>query len=518
MDHPTTQKPGPSLAQLDHAHLWHPFTAMKQWNETDPLIIERAQGFELIDTQGKRYIDGVSSLWCNVHGHRVPEIDQAIREQLDKVAHSTLLGLSNEPAILLAAELVRRASVLSSGGATNLSSQPLSKVFYSDSGATAVEIAIKMAVGYWHHTGRPGKRSIVALGGAYHGDTVGAMSVGFSDLFHTPFRSMVFPVRWLPVLDAVRPGDEVRARVERANAASNAEQRDGQTLCRSCQPRGKCESLVWPSECPALAMALLMHGLTELENLLQQHAHEIAALVIEPVVQGAAGMICQPGGYLFGVSNLCKKYEVLLIADEVATGFCRTGTELACESQAVTPDLLCLAKGLTGGYLPLAATLSTQSIYDAYCGDLSERKTFYHGHTFTGNPLGCAAALACLKLIDDNRTLDNARTSAAAISHRLGELRDPVRFPHVIDVRQRGLMVGIELARDRHSRTPLDFSRTIGSRVCLAMREHSVIVRPLGSVIVLMPAPAMDQATLQRLLSVVIQTIESFRDECTSTA
>ncbi len=481
----TTRMPSTSptqrLAQLDHAHVWHPFTPMKQWRQTPPLIIERADGMHLIDTEGNRYIDGVSSLWCNVHGHRVPEIDNAIREQLDKVAHTTLLGLASPPSIELAAQLVERANTPS-----DLQTPRLNKVFYSDAGATALEVAFKMAVGYWYHTGQPHKNKFIGIQGAYHGDTTGSMSIGYSELFHKPFLSMVFETRWAPAPDC--------ARIPRANSASTETTR----------------SAAFPSQDAAHAAAVRDQCLAGLDAMLREHAHETAAIVIEPIMQGAAGMICQPAGYLRGVADLARRHNVLLIADEVATGFGRTGTLFACQQENVTPDILCLAKGITGGYLPLAATLTTDAIEQAFCGELEERRTLYHGHTYTGNPLACAAALASLQLFDDNNLLDHINTSSRLIAERLTELNE---CPHVLDIRQRGLMVGIELCQDRFApggAKPFNFAARTGAQLCHAMRAKGIIVRPLGDVIVLMPIPAMPHHLLNEMLDVVISTITAW--------
>jgi len=468
------------LAELDKAHVWHPFTPMRQWRAADApeqgfgetLVITHAEGEYLFDAQNRRYIDGTSSLWCNVHGHRVPEIDAAIRAQLDKVSHSTLLGLASEKSVELAAELVRIAP------------RGLSKVFYSDAGSTALEAAFKMAVGYWFHTGKPAKNRFVAFTGGYHGDTVGSMSVGFSDYFHRPFAPMAFPTFFAPAPDALRSA-------EAPLAASH----------------------LFPSEDPAVTTPLRDRCLRELGQLLAQHSNEIAAVVIEPIMQGAAGMICQPAGFLRGVADLAKKHNVLLIADEVATGFGRTGKLFACEHEGVQPDILCVAKGLTGGYMPLAATLATDEIEQAFTGEIAEGKTFFHGHTYTGNALGCAAALASLKLFESNRLLDRIAGHAKLVSTRLEVLRDATRFPHVVDVRQRGLMIGIELARDRATRTPLDSSKRTGAALCAAMRPKGVITRPLGDTVVLMPIPASSEATLNRLLDVALETLAEWREK-----
>lgn len=459
------------LASLDHAHVWHPFTPMKQWRLREPLIIERGEGEYLIDTRGNRYIDGTSSLWCNVHGHHVPQIDQAIRDQLDRIAHTTMLGLASVPSIQLAARLCAIAP------------KGLTKVFYSDAGATALEVAFKMAIGYWYHTGQPQRTKFIGFSGAYHGDTTGAMSVGYSDYFHKPFFSLVFPTIFASAPDVtrfVRPKHyEWMFRQESMN--------------------------IWPNESPDLQDGCRQVCLRELDSLLTTHASTIAAIVIEPIMQGAAGMICQPPGFLRGVADLAKKHGTLLIADEVAVGFGRTGRMFACEHENVTPDILCVAKGITGGYLPLAATLCTDAIENAFCGEPHENKTFFHGHTYTGNPLACAAALTSLDLFESTNLIAHIQSNAKIISQRLDVLRDPHTFPHILDVRQRGLMIGIEVDPARCPAPPADL--TLGHAVCRSMRPKGLIIRPLGNTIVLMPIPAMPQATLHRMLDIVIDTL-----------
>ncbi len=468
------------LTQLDQAHVWHPFTPMRQWRQQPQLIIDRAEGEWLIDTEGNRYLDGVSSLWCNVHGHRVPAIDDAIRAQLDQVAHTTLLGLASPPSIELAAKLA------------HLAPGKLAQVFYSDAGATAVEVAFKMAVGYWHHRGRPGRCRFIGIAGAYHGDTTGAMSVGVSELFHRPFLSMLFPTYFMPAPDAPRAPAELLERYD-----------DPQHPARDAAGRA-----LWPSENPDLSHALREHCLSELRRLLEHHQDEVAAVVVEPLMQGAAGMICQPPGFLRGVAELAREFGVLLIADEVATGFGRTGSLFACEQEDVQPDLLCVAKGLTGGYLPLAATLATPDIAAAFEGELHEKRTLYHGHTYTGNPLACAAALASLDLFAQNHLLAHIQQSAQLIHEHLHPLRD---CPHVLDIRQRGVMVGIELCRDRQSRQPFDFSRRTAAAVCHALRGQGILLRPLGDVLVLMPVPAMRHDLLAGMVDAVVSTLQGWR-------
>ncbi|MHC5541974.1 adenosylmethionine--8-amino-7-oxononanoate transaminase, partial [Singulisphaera rosea] len=382
--------PRETLANWDHAHLWHPFTAQADWAAAEPLIIERGEGVYLFDVQGRRYLDGVSSLWCNVHGHRHPALDAAIREQLDKVAHSTLLGVSHPTAIELARKLVE------------LAPEGLTRVFFSDDGATAVEVALKMAFQYWRQKPdpEPKRTRFLALGGAYHGDTLGDVSVGGVDRFHAMFGPLLFPALRAPSPHCYR-----------------------------------CPLELQHPDCGKACLA-------EVDRLLSAHPGEVAAIVVEPLVQGAAGMIVHPPDYLRGLRELCTKHDVLLIADEVAVGFGRTGTLFACEQEGVTPDLLCLAKGLTGGYLPLAATLTTERVYSAFYGTIADGKTFYHGHTFGGNPLGAAVALANLQVFEDESTLEALEPKIARLTERLEEFRG---LPHVGDARQRGLIAGIEL-------------------------------------------------------------------------
>jgi len=465
------------LAAIDRAHLWHPFTAMRQWRQADPIIIDSAEGDELIDTEGRRYIDGVSSLWCNVHGHRVPEIDQAIRDQLDRVAHSTLLGLASTPSIELAERLVRMAQQLNAARhARDLPDRrTLNKVFYSDAGATATELAIKMAVGYQHHTGRPERTTIIAFSGAYHGDTVGAMSVGYCEKFHRPFESLTFRTVFAPAPDVT-------------NAP---EARD----------------IDWPWHDESLRLAVRDRCLRQFDNILDRHGDTAAAVMIEPLVQGAAGMVTHPGGFLAGVAQRCAQRGLPLIADEVAVGLCRTGTLLACEQEGVVPDILCLAKGLSGGYLPLAATLCTDEIEEAFCGQTWEHKTLYHGHTYTGNALGCAAALASLDLIAQRDTCAQVRRHADRIAAALETLRD---HPNVGDVRQRGVMVGLDLVASRRPRRPFDPLASVGDALCAAARPRGLIIRPLGDTVILNPMPGMKGDTLERMMQIVVQTIRTF--------
>jgi adenosylmethionine-8-amino-7-oxononanoate aminotransferase len=419
-----------SIGELDQRHLWHPFTQQRDWCREQPLVIDRGEGTDLIDAEGRRYIDGVSSLWCNVHGHRHPRIDQALRDQLDRVAHTTMLGMTHSGAAELAARLV------------GIAPPGLERVFYSESGSTAVEIALKMA--FQHCQQRGGQHrlrtSFVTLDGAYHGDTLGSVSVGGIDLFHGAYGPLLFGSH------RVAPGD--------AGA---------------------------------------------LECVLDFHAEEIAAVIVEPLVQGAAGIRVQPPGYLRRVRELCDSHGVFLICDEVATGFGRTGTMFACEQERVAPDFLCLGKGLTGGYLPLAATLTTEHVYEGFLGGAEELRTFFHGHTFTGNPLGCAAAIASLDVFEEEATLLRLQPKIRL----LGELLDGVAaMSEVAEVRGRGFMVGIDLGEH-------DPALRVGHRVVLEARARGAIVRPLGDTVVLMPPLAISKVDLVRLVEVVAEGIRA---------
>ena len=439
-----------TLRHWDRAHVWHPFTALADWEASEPLIIERGEGCYLFDDQGRRYLDGVSSLWCNVHGHRHPALDAALRAQLDRVAHSTLLGVTHAPAAELARRLVERAP---SG---------LTRVFYSDDGATAVEVALKMAFQYFRQKAEPEPRRtrFLALGGAYHGDTLGDVSVGGVDRFHAMFGPLLFPTLRAPAPHCYR--------------------------CPLGLSRPECAL-----EC-----------LGAVERLLDEHPGEVAAIVVEPLVQGAAGMIVHPDGYLRGLRALSQSHGALLIADEVAVGFGRTGTLFACAQEDVTPDFLCLAKGITGGYLPLAATLTTEEIHAAFYGRAADGKTFYHGHTYGGNPLGAAVALANLGVFDDEQTLERLRAKVDHLARRLEEF---ATLRHVGDVRQRGLIAGVELVADRATKAPYAWSEQVGARVCAKAREQGLLIRPLGDVLVIMPPLSIRADQLDEMLNVMIR-------------
>lgn len=432
------------LTQWDRTYLWHPFTQMKEWQEQEPIIIERGEGAYLIDTEGRRYLDGTSSIWVNLHGHRHPTLDKAIREQIKKIAHSTLLGLANVPSIELARELVRIAP------------PGLMRVFYSDDGSTAVEVALKMAVQYWQQrTPSLGKKSLfVNLTGAYHGDTAGAMSVGNIELFHARFHPLLFHT-----IKIDRPDQSASHRFA---------------------------------------------PLASIERLFKQRHQEIAGMIIEPLVQAAAGMIVAPPGYLKRIRRLCTKYDILLIADEVATGFGRTGKMFACEHEDVTPDLMAISKGLTGGYMPLAGTLTTEGIYRAFLGEYRDWKTFFHGHSYTGNPLGCAVALANLQVFRKERTLARLQPKIRMLTRLLLPL---AQHSNVGEIRQCGFMVGIELVKDRIRQQPYPLKDRIGHRVAMEVRKQGLLIRPIGNVIVLMPPLSIAERELKSIVQITLEAI-----------
>ncbi len=433
------------LGELDHRHVWHPFTPMQVWLEEEPLIIERGEGCQLIDTEGNRYIDGVSSLWVNVHGHQHPRIDAAIRKQLSALAHSTFLGLTHPTAI----ELARRLVEIAPGD--------LTRVFYSENGAAAVEVALKMAYSYWRNRGEERDR-FVRLEGAYHGDTIGAVSVGGIDRFHDTFKPLLFATESIPSPNRYR--------------------------CELCRNEPACG----------------LQCADKLEDVLQApvNAGKVAAVIVEPLVQGAAGILTAAEGHLRRIAEICRRHGVLLVVDEVATGFGRTGRMFACEHEDVAPDILCLAKSITAGYLPLSATMTTEAIFEAFLAAPEEHKTLYHGHTYSANPLCCAAALANLDVFEEEQTLERLQPKIRLLGERLESLRE---HPHVGDIRQRGFMVGIELVLDTTTREPFPEEDQVGPKVVRAARRHGVIVRNLADVIVLMPPLAIQPEELIELVA-----------------
>ena len=446
----------PSYADLkawDHSYVWHPFTQMQDWLQEDPIIIARGEGNYLIDVNGKRYLDGVSSLWCNIHGHTHPRLNTAMTEQVNRISHSTMLGLANVPSILLAKKLVE------------LAPSGLTRVFYSDAGATATEIALKLAFQYWQLRGETRRTKFASLVEAYHGDTLGAVSVGYSELFHHFYRPLL--------ADTVRLTPPHVFRFVRGMSAEQA----------------------------------LAAAQEEAERILARRHSELAAVIIEPLMQGAAGMWAHPVEYVRTLRQLTRQYGILFVCDEVATGFGRTGKMFACEHAAVSPDLFCVAKGITGGYLPLAATLATEEIFSAFLAPYEEFKTFFHGHTYTGNPVACAAALASLDVFTEERVLERLQPKIALLTQHLQTAIAPL--PHVADVRQWGMMVGIELMRDPAQKVAYNPAEKVGIRVIQEARKHGVMIRPLGSIVILMPPLSITEAELSHLLDVVHTAIQT---------
>lgn len=438
------------LKEKDKKYLWHPFTQMKDWLKEEPLIIERGEGNYLYDIEGRKYFDGVSSLWVNVHGHCHPKLNKAIFEQVDKISHSTLLGLSNPKAIELAEKLVKIAP------------KGLTKVFYSDSGSTAVEIALKMAFQYFQHIGRIKKTKFAYLNYSYHGDTIGAVSVGGIELFHSIFRPLLFEAIKLPSPYCYR-----------------------------------CEYGLNLSNCNRRC-------LEEAKKILRDHKDELAGLIMEPLVQGAAGMITHPEGFLKELSTICKELGILLILDEVATGFGRTGTMFACEQEDVCPDLMCVAKGITGGYLPLAVTFATDEIFNAFLGEYEEFKTFFHGHTYTGNPVACAVAIENLNIFEEEKVLESVKSKSKIFKKHLEKF---INHKNVGEVRNKGFMTGIEIVKDRKTKEIFPFKEKITIKISYQARKYGLITRPLGNVLVLMPPLSTTELELDFITNALYKSL-----------
>ncbi len=498
-----------SLAKLDHAHVWHPFTQMRDWLKREPIVITSGKGAVLCDVKGREYLDGNSSIWTNIHGNQHPKINAAIRRQLQKIAHSSALGLANEPAGMLAQKLVVAANPKS-----EVRDPRLKKVFYSDDGSTALEVALKLAYEFTRRTRGPkSKPRFLSLAGAYHGDTIGAVSLGHIDLFHRAYSKLLFKTDRVMAPYCYRCPFN-RAKPERADA------RDSRKCNWECV--GKVEQ--------SLAKQ-------------KKRGEPYAAFAFEPLLQGAAGMIPQPAGWLRRTTDLARAHGALLIADDVMTGFGRTGSAeekwgkgerenlppapfpsfpsaspqalFACQHESVQPDFLCLAKGLTGGYLPMAATLTTQRMFDAFLAEYEEFKTFFHGHSYTGNQLGAAAALASLALLQGRASI-RARTK---LQHALrDDLQSLWALPNVGDIRQVGLVAGIELVRDWRTRKPFALGERAGIRVCEAMAKRGVLTRPIGNVLVLMPPYCTTAAQVRTMVQIMADSIdETFRTPPSST-
>lgn len=447
------------LVNKDLAYVWHPFTQMGVYSKTDPIIIEKGKGSYLYDTKGNRYLDGYASLWVNAHGHRNKQLNKAIQKQLNKISHSTLLGSSNIPSIELAEKLI------------DITPQKLTKVFYSDTGSASVEIAIKMAYQYWKNIDKhkySKKNKFLTLHNGYHGDTLGAVSVGGIDSFHKIFKDLIFE----------------NIQVESPSLyQSNYKNED----------------------------EMMQAILKQIETILISRADEIAGFVIEPLIQGATGLFVHPQGFLKAVERLCRQYDILLICDEVAVGFGRTGEMFACNHEDVQPDIMCLGKAITGGYLPLAATLTSQRIYNAFLSDRHEEKTFFHGHTYTGNQIVCSVALESIKLFEQQKLIIHIQKTSKILSEKLFELKD---HKHVGDIRGRGLMFGVELVSDKAYKTPLDIERV--EEIISQCKSKGLMIRNLENVITFVPVLNMSVKEIKKMTNifkkVLISTLSKTND------
>ncbi len=439
-----------NISELDKKYIWHPFTQMKDWLSEEPLVIKRGKGNFLYDTNGNKYLDAVSSLWVTVHGHNNTRLNNALKAQLKKIAHSTLLGLANEPSAILAEKLV---GILPEG---------ITKIFYSDNGSTSVEIALKMSFQYWQLMGFKKKTKFAYLENSYHGDTLGAVSVGGIDLFHSLYRPLLFESYKLP-----------------------------SPYCYRCQYGKDIESC--EKDC-----------LSEALSVLKKHKDQICAVIMEPLVQGAAGMITHFEGFLSEISKACKELGILLILDEVATGFGRTGKMFACEWEHVSPDIICLSKAITGGYLPLAVTATKENIFNAFLGEYKDFKTFFHGHTYTGNPLACAVAIENLKLFEEKKTVEKVQKNSSYLSRKLNIFR---KHKNVGEVRQKGFMVGIEIVKSKYTREVFPVENKICQQISLNCRKFGVITRPLGNVLVMMPPLAISRSEIDLMVSAMYKSM-----------
>lgn len=424
---------------------------MKEYQANPRLHLVRGEGSWLIDSEGRRYLDGNASVWTNVHGHNDPDLNAALEKQLHQLAHVTLLGLNHPVATELAEELA---------GLTN---GLLPRCFFTDNGSNAVEVALKLSFQFWQLTGRPEKRGVISMSGAYHGDTFGTMSVGDNRTFHKRFSPWLFPSQ---MFEAPRH-EECAGKIKFSDATQS---------------------------------------LQALENILKSQASQTASLILEPRVQGAAGMHQQPAGFIKAVAQLCQQYDVHLILDEVFTGFGRLGSLTACTEEGVAPDFLCLAKGLAAGYLPLAATLTSEKIYEAFQGEFSEGRTFFHGHTFSGNPLGCAVALASLKKL-------RPMISSGQIAERAQQLGDEIQknfsdHPNIASYRQYGLTGAVDFKPADTSAKSWTVDMRVGYQIALAARRHGLVIRPLGDSILFVPPISIQSSEVTHLVQAVRRAMD----------
>lgn len=445
------------LSRKDKKYIWHPFTHLKEWYNEDIIIIEKGEGPYLIDVDGKKYLDGVSSLWCNVWGHRFKPLDKELITQIKKISHSTMLGLSNVKAIELAEELIKIAP------------KSLAKVFYSNSGSEAAEVGIKISYQYWKNKGYPKKKGFICFQNGYHGDTIGAVSVGGIELFHSIYKDLVFKTFKIPA-----------------------------PYCYRC-PFNKQKSH-YSGEC-------CMESLNVLEEVLKKYSDEICGIITEPKIYAAGGFILQPSGFLKNIQQLAKKYNVHLIVDEVATGFGRTGKMFACEHEDINPDIMIVAKSISGGYLPLSATLVSKEVFNAFVGDYKEYKTFFHGHTYAGNALACAVSLKNIQLIKKYKLISRIQQLDKVFKKELSKFYN---LPYVGDIRQIGMMCGIELVKDKKSKEEFPYEERTGYKITLLARKYGLFIRPLGNVIVLMPPLYIDEDLLNKIIDITYRSIKEF--------
>lgn len=440
------------LLEKDFKYIWHPFTQMKEAKENPPMIIERGEGIYIWDIDGNKYIDAVSSWWVNTLGHSNKRLNKALFEQAQTLEHVIFAGFTHKNAITLAEKLVE------------LTCPRLTKVFYSDNGSTAVEVALKMAYQYFAQSGQPQKSKFIAFKDSYHGDTLGAVSVGGVDIYHKIYKPLLFEI-----FQAQNPA------------------------CYRC-PAG-CDKQSCQCECAE-----------SVEDILKEHHSEIAGIIIEPLVQGAGGMIMHPPKYLVKLRELCDKYEVLLILDEVAVGFGRTGKMFAYEHAGIEPDIMCIAKGITAGYTPLSVTMASDEIYNAFYDDYETNKTFYHGHSYTANPLATRIAVENLKIFEEENILEQIRKKAAVLNEELEKLKS---LKNVGDVRTTGMIGAIELVKNKETKEPFSFDEHMGARIYEEALKMGAILRPLGNIIYFMPAYVITEDEIKTLVNIAYKAIKN---------
>lgn len=440
--------------EKDLKYVWHPDTQHKQYEGENykPTLIEKGEGIYVYDADGNKYIDAVASWWVNTLGHSVPRLNKVLTEQANKIEHILLADFTHKPAIELAERLIK------------LAGEPFSKVFYSDDGSTAVEVAIKMAYQYWYQKGQPQKKYFVSMTDSYHGDTLGSVSVGGIDIYKEVFNPLVFET-----LKVCAP------------------------YCYRC-PKG-CKQNECNIEC-----------LKDVVKLFKERHDEIAAIIVEPLVQGAAGMRVYPADYLNRLRILCDEYDILLIDDEVAMAFGRTGKYFAFEHAGIKPDIFCVAKGITAGYVPLAATIATDKIYSAFYDDFDKLKTFYHGHSFTGNPIACAVAVETLKIMEEAKIIDNLPFKAEVFKKSLEKFKN---LKHVGDIRHIGMIGAVELVKDKNTKEPYAFTERIGHKVFLQAMKMGAILRPIGNVIYFMPPLIITEEEIEKLTEIAYTAIKN---------